>query len=368
MEHKIKATFDSISASAALKNMTLNNVREQLPRQTKKKAGKRVWSALGVAAASVVAILLVVGMQVYSRETAYISLDINPSISLSINDYNRVIDAAAYNKEGQEILEGVNIQNKPYDEAVQLIIDSEPIQPYLAADKAMLLVAVQANDPAKETLLQGSLQKTVDVAVRQHHLGVSVEYCGVSGQMRQEAESYGVSAGKYQAIKQPQELNPNVTVEEYADCPMRDINSEIEQCHGGEMQEKRSGNGMGGNVADGTGAATENSFGDGNNSNNSNQNGSGSGSAQAMPSSQNGKNTQSHTNGGSGNQSNGNGQQGSEEPPAPEQSTVVPSNAGSGANHGEKGGGSGGMGGGMQSDASDASTGSGGGHGNGKKN
>ena len=46
------------------------------------------------------------------RPVSYVSIDVNPSIELALNRFDRVVYAAAYNLEGEEILNGLSLKGK----------------------------------------------------------------------------------------------------------------------------------------------------------------------------------------------------------------------------------------------------------------
>ena len=67
----------------------------------------------------------------YFSTTALVSIDVNPSIELQINRYNRVISADSFNQDGADLLEQVNIQNMPYTDAVKAILNCDAMSDYV---------------------------------------------------------------------------------------------------------------------------------------------------------------------------------------------------------------------------------------------
>ncbi len=65
------------------------------------------------------ALLLAIGITGYSwtkTPVSYISIDVNPSIELSLNRFGRVVSATAFNAEGRKILETLSLKatNRAY--------------------------------------------------------------------------------------------------------------------------------------------------------------------------------------------------------------------------------------------------------------
>jgi hypothetical protein len=225
----IRAAFDSIVAEPALRDAALAYALANGGQ--KRKPARTLLRRLSLAAAAICAVLAFAGLNLYHRETAYISMDVNPSLALSINDYGRVIRVSAYNREAERIADGLPLKNMDYREAVDMLLHSEALRPYLANYPDMW-VAVQANDPRKEAAMEQAVQDAVADTVRRHHANISVAYCSVSEQTRADAEAHGVSAAKYQAIIELQELDPAAMVEHYRHNSIHEINQAIESHHG----------------------------------------------------------------------------------------------------------------------------------------
>lgn len=75
-------------------------------------------------AASLVFILFF-GSSAYAYYTpaASLKVDINPSLSLDINKWNRIIKYHALNSDGEKVLSGINLKYKPLNEGLDLIVD-----------------------------------------------------------------------------------------------------------------------------------------------------------------------------------------------------------------------------------------------------
>lgn len=129
MNNKIKAAFEPVRATDNLKEKTKNAVVQKMRRKT----GKAPAIRRTVAAVLAVVVLLfgVGGYMSYFSTTALVSIDVNPSIELQINRYNRVISADSFNQDGADLLEQVNIQNMPYTDAVKAILNCDAMSDYV---------------------------------------------------------------------------------------------------------------------------------------------------------------------------------------------------------------------------------------------
>lgn len=228
MDKRIKEAFETITADDALKERTYEYVMQQAG---KGKKFSRLTRALSVAAAAAVALMFALGIYSYGKETAYISIDINPSIALAVNSFDRVISANAYNDEGKKITESLDLKGKPYADAVKMIMDSPEMTPYLDKNQNMW-VAVQTDNPANTVTIEHFVQKAIDTAIKQRHCNTNVEYSCVDEQTRIGAEQNGMTATKYTAILELQSYDNSVSLDEYRHHSMVDINSQIATHHG----------------------------------------------------------------------------------------------------------------------------------------
>lgn len=226
MTDRIKSAFSDVHASQAVKERTLEKIAEK--RRGRKKS--RIATGLRIAAAGAACFAAFAVGFTYGTQTGYLSLDINPSISLGVNDYGRVIRTAAYGAESEEILDSVSVKNKSYGEALQILLDSEAMQSYLK-ENGQLWIAVQANNPETEARMEQDAQSAAASALEQDHPGYQITARTVTAQVRQTAESEGVSAGKYAAIEELQAVDPNATVEEYKESTIGEICEQTKTHH-----------------------------------------------------------------------------------------------------------------------------------------
>ncbi len=216
MRDDIQSAFGQITAEPAL----VANTKDAVLKKAPKAKSRGLMQKLAYAAcAAVAALVLTFAGIAYCSSAAYISIDVNPSVELELNRFGNVIEARPLNEDARRVLSEIDIMNRSYEYAVDAIIGAE-IQDGYINDKAVVLVAVQSDDPA----LQDSVLKNVEQRTKTAESGGAVAKCiTVDAGTKEEAKSYGVSAGKYSAIKQLQQKDPTATVEKYKDSSMSDI-------------------------------------------------------------------------------------------------------------------------------------------------
>lgn len=73
--------------------------------------------------------------------TALVSVDINPSIEISINKKEQIVDVRARNEDGKKILSSLELKSKKLTEGVNEIVSAAKAMGYINAGKNVVLVS-----------------------------------------------------------------------------------------------------------------------------------------------------------------------------------------------------------------------------------
>ncbi len=250
--NKIRDAFSQIQAESELVHKTMQAVTEKAARKKPRSLARRMSL---VAGAACLFMLLLAGGVLYTSQTALISIDVNPSIELSLNRFDQVVKATAKNEDGNRVLSEIELQNLKYQDALERIIAAEQALGYLQ-DGADMVFAVQSENGAqRESLLTQSERYAIGIVGEQH-----TTCYAVNGDEWEKAHEQGITPGKYKVIQELQEYDPTVTMDEYAHHSMREIRQEIRHHQeGGDLSkesgaEQETGNGSGrGNSSHGDG-------------------------------------------------------------------------------------------------------------------
>lgn len=103
------------------------------------------------AAAAMLAVLLCGGFGLRGWQTSHavasvVSLDVNPSIQLQVNQKEIVLEAQALNAEAEEILEGMDLRKTQLTVAVNAIVGSLLQHGYLDRISTAILISVEDDD------------------------------------------------------------------------------------------------------------------------------------------------------------------------------------------------------------------------------
>jgi len=183
-------------------------------------------------ALSIVAILsLAGGGYAYAKNpVAYVSMDINPSVELGVNAFDKVVSVEAYNKDGEKILEGTNLVNANVDDAVSTVILNAISEGYIKEDGLSVIEITTSTDKEKvATKLDESLKEVVDETLDNNNVEAEVETEKVPLARRSEARKLGLTSGKLDVIQKLQELDPTINIEDYKGSSVKDIQKKTKE-------------------------------------------------------------------------------------------------------------------------------------------
>src|SRR5665648_659946 len=149
------------------KNFRIGQTIEMEKKSMKKMSKKYRNIAAGVAASLVI---LLGGGTAYAYNTpvAHVSLDVNPSITYSVNAFNRVIDVDRTNPDGEAIL-----QTMVWDNENQLILAiKNELAKFVAEDTDKEIVAADLD----ETVIGIGAERVADAAQLSEDLGFAVTH------------------------------------------------------------------------------------------------------------------------------------------------------------------------------------------------
>lgn len=223
MNDRIRNTFDKIHAEETLKEHTREFLFQQTNGYQKRKPsllnkGRR----LALAAACLVFLLLGAGgFGLYFTPTSAVSIDINPSLELEINRFDRVITVTGYNAKGEDLADTLKIRFLNYNDALEQILTNQEILELLAKNELLSITVTGDSEAQSSRILADTQASTASDR--------NIYCCEGNSHEVEKAHEAGMSFGKYQAIQQLQELDPDITSEEAAGMTMSEIHHRLHQ-------------------------------------------------------------------------------------------------------------------------------------------
>ena len=119
MNNRIKEAFGDVHAEESLTRGTLDAVRRLTHGYRRRVVTRRLAPAL---ACLMIALGGMGGL--YFTPTSVISIDVNPSLELSVNRFDRVVGVTSYNEDGRALVQELTLTHQNYAEAVEQVLDS----------------------------------------------------------------------------------------------------------------------------------------------------------------------------------------------------------------------------------------------------
>ncbi|MEY8427455.1 hypothetical protein AALA00_06995 [Lachnospiraceae bacterium 46-15] len=237
--NKIRDAFESIHADTQLKETTKQFLAEKYEKKQRVVFRPAFKGAMAVICVLLVLLAGVGGYSWIQAPAAYMSIDINPSIELVLNRFDKVISATAYNAEGEEILEALSLKGKKYTAAIDAIMESGCMKGYLTEESELVFTIAADSDKGNE------LKAGVEYC--SGHMGHASESIYVDKEIVSEAHDNGCSLGKYYAYLQLSQYDDSVTIDDCRDMSMSKIHDLIKShTHGDGFSQKECGQTGGG--------------------------------------------------------------------------------------------------------------------------
>lgn len=214
MNNAIKEIFGPIRAEEELKERTKAFLAQKTGNYVRAPAARRGYPVYAAACACLL-FLLLGGRWLYFTPTAEISMDINPSIELSVNRFDRVIAVTAFNEDGQELSRELDVKHMDYAQAVEQVLTHDSIAALLSVGEMMSITVVGQDAQQSAKLLSG-----VEGCVAGKS---NIDCYSARPEETAAAHEAGLSCGKYRAFLELQCLDPDVTPEDVQGMTMREI-------------------------------------------------------------------------------------------------------------------------------------------------
>ena len=223
--------LDGIKAGSELKEKTkkfvidaLSNPMQRAEKQPSRGNIKKRRLAAAFVAFGACMTVAISGYAYYNYPTDYISLDINPSVELGINAFDRVISVEGVNQDGTALVLDYEFKNLSVEDAVCTLVQQAAEQNYIAENgSTVIAVTAQSQKTERAEMLQNQGENGVNLALREENKS-AVLYKDCSDlSLRSEAKELGVSPGKLKIIKTVQQMDPTITAEQLKDATITDI-------------------------------------------------------------------------------------------------------------------------------------------------
>ena len=192
-----------------------------------------------IAACLALVACLIGGVADFLRPVAYVGIDVNPSVELTLNRFDIVVGTHALNDDGQQALDKAPCMWRTFDDAAR---DLDGAMRAIAGEGAVVEVSIDCDNESRYAAL---------AAQSNNCFGCNGEaHCNrTSAEERQAAHDLGMGVAKYRAYQALQEAGVDISAEKCASMSMRELRDLLVRNGGdtseGEGEYPRMGNEQG---------------------------------------------------------------------------------------------------------------------------
>jgi hypothetical protein len=174
-------------------------------------------------------VLVVLGCNSVAAEEAYVTIDINPSIDLTVNNKDKVIDANALNEDGETLLLELDLIGLSYEDAIELILDKAIDLGFIDVDSTETVVSVSAiGETAEfgETIRNKVMTKINEAFQERAMMGKAVQKAADESTVAQ-AGQLGTSPEKLNLAKRACEMDDTLALEDAVEMTPEQLMAKI---------------------------------------------------------------------------------------------------------------------------------------------
>ena len=217
MDNQIKQAFDALQTPERLKRATKAALRKKTfdygRNLCRIRQHRRRLAGLALSL-----VLVLTGTGLWFLPWASISVDINPSMELRVNAFDRVIALEGRNSDGVEVVKDLDVVGMTYDDAMQRLLLSRGLEKYLA-DGSQITITVAGGDEDHTTqMLSKVLCRAYNIAEEENVL-----YCQVDWETVKAARAVNLCIPRYLAWQNLRKTDPAITAEDVRDIPRAQI-------------------------------------------------------------------------------------------------------------------------------------------------
>ena len=162
-----KDMFDRISENIVSANPKA--IERVVKKEKKKNFNIFGRSFMGVATAACILLVAgIIGVPYYGNNfvpDTYVDIDVNPGVEIVTNKKNKVLNVQSTNKDGDSVIDGMNLKNTELKVAVNALIGSMVQKGYIVNNNTGILVTVRNDNPEKANKVKEEILYDINYAL-----------------------------------------------------------------------------------------------------------------------------------------------------------------------------------------------------------
>ncbi len=221
------------NAKTVIENVYEKMEKQQANDRKRRAAAMNVCASVsGVCLLAALVLGVGLGTGMFAEQTApkgyTVLLDVNPSIEISVNEADEILQVDDLNSDATEIIEGKEIKGLEVSEGVGNLVDTLVEQGYISEEANSVLVSIEGAQKEKADQVKEKLTKKIQSCLSEKEVEGSVIVQQLpensAASLKGVAAEYGISPGKAQMIAQIIEKNGLHTYEELAPMTVHQLN------------------------------------------------------------------------------------------------------------------------------------------------
>jgi hypothetical protein len=184
-----------------------------------------------IAASFLILIMLSSGVYAYYTPYSYVSVDINPSMELYVNRFDKVIGVHAFNEEAAQIIKASNgMKNKNVDDVLEQVLNKAEEAGYLKKDgENTVMIVVSSGNKKEEADITDKMSKTSSAVLSKLSNDYEVILEKTQVEKYKKAKEQNISPGKVILANRFKEAKPEIDEEKVKNMPLQQAIKQIEK-------------------------------------------------------------------------------------------------------------------------------------------
>ena len=158
-----------------------------------------------------------------NKVVTILTMDINPSIAISLNYKNEVVKVEGLNEDGKKLLKEENFKGDDLDDAIEDITEIVIEKGYITKEDNHILINVEGKD------IKDKVVTLINNEFKDKNTECNVIMQEINEEAKENAEKYGISESKASYIENIIKENSELTYEELKDKSINEINQIINE-------------------------------------------------------------------------------------------------------------------------------------------
>ncbi len=209
-------------ANAPVQKLPFHDAITAQPKQDQTDSKRKISPVLRLAPVFALLALVLFSFTMWKQlmtVTGVVGLDVNPSIQIDVNRFDRVIDVKPLNSDAIPIIHGIAYKQVKLEYVVRSLVGSMYYHGYLQDPESAILISVESRDAKKAAYLEKQVSIEISELVS---LDVSQVYSQIIPieQIDKRSEEYGVSFGVLNLARMAHDKYPEYSMEELVALPV----------------------------------------------------------------------------------------------------------------------------------------------------